>query len=132
RQRDVAILIFATAISVTGDAAALIALTLRLHARGQGGWVIAALMLAGAAPMIVLSPLAGRVVDRIDSRTAIASSALAQAACALGLAAVTNTAATLVLVALLASASTVMAPAVGALLPRTVPADRIVEASAHP
>src|SRR3954453_8883940 len=131
RERDVAILVVSTFISVTGDAAALIALTLRLHAHGQGGWVIAALMLAGSAPMIVLSPFAGRVVDRIDSRTAIATSALAQAACALALAAVTDTAATLVLVAMLASASTVMAPAVGALLPRTVPEDRIVEASAH-
>jgi len=131
RERDVAILVVSTFISVTGDAAALIALTLRLHAHGQGGWVIAALMLAGSAPMIVLSPLAGRLVDRIDSRTAIATSALAQAACALALAAVTDTAVTLVLVALLASASTVMGPAVGALLPRTVPEDRIVEASAH-
>ena len=52
RERDVAILVVSTFISVTGDAAALIALTLRLHAHGQGGWVIAALMLAGSAPMI--------------------------------------------------------------------------------
>src|SRR3954464_5602610 len=130
RERDVAILVVSTFISVTGDAAALIALTLRLHAHGQGGWVIAALMLAGSAPMIVLSPLAGRLVDRIDSRTAIATSALAQAACALALALVTDTASTLVLVALLAAASTIMGPAVGALLPRTVPDDGVVEASA--
>jgi MFS family permease len=131
RERDVAILVLSTVISVTGDAAALIALTLRLHAHGHSGWVIAALMLAGSAPMIVLSPLAGRLVDRIDSRSAIASSALAQACCATALAVVTDTAATLALVALLAAASTVMGPAVGALLPRTVPDDRIVEASAH-
>src|SRR3954453_6330997 len=131
RERDVAILVVSTFIPATRDAAALIALTLRLHAHGHGGWVIAALMLAGSAPMIVLSPLAGRVVDRIDRRTAIASSALAQALCALALAAVTDTAVTLVLVALLAAASTVMGPAVAALLPRAVPADRIVEASAH-
>jgi MFS family permease len=131
RERDVAILVLSTVVSVTGDAAALIALTLRLHAHGHGGWAIAALMLAGSAPMIVLSPLAGRLVDRVDSRTAIASSALAQAACALALAAVTDTATTLALVALLAASSSVMFPAVGALLPRTVAEDRIVEASAH-
>ena len=131
RERDVAILVGSTVISVTGDAAALIALVLRLHAHGHGGWVIAGLMLAGSAPMIGLSPLAGRVVDRVDSRTAIAASALAQAACATALALVTDTAITLVLVALLAAASTFMGPAVGALLPRTVPEDRIVEASAH-
>ena len=131
RERDVAILVASTAVSVTGDAAAIIALVLRLHAHGQGGWTIAALMLAGSAPMIVLSPLAGRLVDRVDSRTAIASSALAQAACSSALVVFTGTVTTLLLVALLAAASTAMNPAVGALLPRTVPEDRIVEASAH-
>ena len=131
RERDVAILVGSTVISVTGDAAAVIALILRLHGHGQGGWIIAALMLAGSAPMIVLSPLAGRLVDRIDSRTAIASSALAQAVCAAGLVEFSGTVATLVLVTLLTAAGTLMSPAVGALLPRTVPADRIVEASAH-
>ncbi len=131
RQRDVAILVGSTFISVTGDAAALVALVLRLHAHGQGGWVIAALMLAGSAPMIVLSPFAGRLVDRIDSRTAIASSALAQAVCASALVLTTGTAVTLALVALLAATSTAMNPAVGALLPRAVTEDRIVEASAH-
>jgi MFS family permease len=131
RRRDVAILVLATAISVTGDAAAVIALLLRLHAHGGSGWVIAGLFLASGAPMIVLSPLAGGLVDRIDSRTAIAASAVAQSACALLLAHVTGTAATLLLVALLTSCGTVVSPAVAALLPRTVPGDRLVEASAH-
>lgn len=131
RQRDVAILVGSTLISVTGDAAALIALVLRLHAHGNGGWVIAGLMLAGSAPMIVLSPLAGRLADRIDSRTAIASSALAQAACAAALVQFTGIAATLIFVSLLTAAGTIMSPAVGALLPRTVPKERIVDASAH-
>jgi MFS family permease len=131
RRRDVAILVFATAVSVTGDAAAVVALMLRLHAQGGSGWVIAALFLASGAPMIVLSPLAGALVDRVDSRTAIAASAVAQALCALLLAHFTNTVATLLLVALLTGCGTVVNPAVGALLPRTVPEDRVVEASAH-
>ena len=131
RQRDVAILVLATAVSVTGDAAAVIALLLRLHAGGGSGWAIAALMLASGAPMIVLSPLAGALVDRIDSRTAIAASALAQAVCAALLAQFSGTVATLALVALLTACGTVVSPAVGALLPRTVPEDRLVEASSH-
>ena len=130
-QRDVAILVFATAISVTGDAAAVIALLLRLHAHGGSGWAIAALMLASGAPMIVLSPLAGALVDRIDSRTAIATSAVTQAVCAALLAQFTGTAATLALVALLTACGTVVNPAIGALLPRTVPEERLVEASSH-
>ncbi|HET7312041.1 MAG TPA: MFS transporter [Mycobacteriales bacterium] len=131
RQRDVAILVLATAVSVTGDAAAVIALLLRLHAHGGGGWAIAALMLASGAPMIVLSPLAGALADRIDSRTAIAASAVAQAVCAAMLARYSGTAATLALVALLAASGTIINPSIGALLPRAVPEDRIVEASSY-
>ncbi|HET6817842.1 MAG TPA: MFS transporter [Mycobacteriales bacterium] len=129
RQRDVAILVAATAVSVTGDAAAIIALLLRLHAHGGNGWTIAALMLASGAPMIFLSPMAGALADRIDSRTAIASSAVAQAVCAAMLARFSGTAATLALVALLTACGTVVNPCVAALLPRTVPEDRLVEAS---
>lgn len=129
RQRDVAILVVATAVSVTGDAAAIIALLLRLHAHGGNGWTIAALMLASGAPMIFLSPMAGALADRIDSRTAIASSAVAQAVCAALLARFSGTAATLALVALLTACGTVVNPCIAALLPRTVPEERLVEAS---
>ena len=131
RQRDVAILVLATVVSVTGDAAAVIALLLRLHAHGGSGWSIAALMLASGAPMIVLSPLAGALADRIDSRTAIAGSAVAQSICAALLTQFSGTAATLALVALLAACGTIVSPSVGALLPRAVPEDRIVEASSY-
>jgi MFS family permease len=127
----VAILVLATTISVTGDAAAIIALLLRLHAHGGSGWAIAALLLAGSAPMIVLSPVAGAVADRVDSRTAIASSTVAQAVCAALFAHVCGTVATLALVALLSAAGTIVSPSVGALLPRAVPEDRLVEASAY-
>jgi MFS family permease len=131
RQRDVAILVGTTAVSVTGDAAAVIALLLRLHAHGSSGWAIAALFLASGAPMIVLSPLAGALADRIDSRVAIASSGVAQAVCAALLAHFTGTAATLTLVALLTACGTIVNPSIGALLPRTVPEERLVEASSY-
>ena len=130
RERDLAILVTASFISVVGDTAAIIALTLRLHADGSTGWSIAALLVAGSVPMVLLSPLAGAIADRIDSRTAIAGSALAQAACAFALAHVDGVALTLVLVAMLTAAGTLVGPAVGALLPRTVTADRLVSANA--
>src|SRR4051794_25591945 len=46
RNRDLAIVAGASSVSVIGDTAAVIALTLRLHAEGNGGWPIAALLLA--------------------------------------------------------------------------------------
>ena len=130
RERDLAVLVTASFVSVVGDTAALIALTLRLHAHGSGGWTIAALLLAGSAPMVLLSPLAGAVADRLDSRLAIAGSALAQAACAFALAHVSGLGSTLVLVALLTSAGTLVGPSVGALVPRTVAPGRLVSANA--
>jgi MFS family permease len=129
-RRDLAVLVTASFVSVGGDTAALIALTLRLHAHGGSGWSIAALLLAGSAPMVLLSPLAGAVADRIDSRTAIAGSALAQAGCAFALAHVEGLVATYVLVALLTAAGTLVGPSVGALVPRIVAPDRLVGANA--
>src|SRR5437763_3663302 len=128
--RDLRILVAASFVSVLGDAAALIALMLRVHDNGGGGWAIAGLLVAGSAPMVVLSPAAGALVDRVDSRRAIAVAAVAQAGCALGLAAVHGMIATLVLVVALTTAGTVVGPAVGALVPRTVPSERWVHAAA--
>ena len=129
-ERDLLLLVSASFVSVLGDAAALIALTLRLHAGGSGGWAIAALLLAGTAPLVLLSPVAGVVADRWDSRVVIVGAAMAQAACAFALAQVTSRPATLALVALLGAATSLVGPAVGALVPYTVPADRLVNAGA--
>jgi MFS family permease len=124
------VLVAASFVSVVGDTAALIALTLRLHAGGSSGWSIAALLLVGSAPMVLLSPLAGALVDRVDSRLAIAGSAVAQAACAFALARIHGLVTTLALVALLTAAGTMVGPAVGALVPRTVEPGRLVGANA--
>ena len=52
-------------MSTAGDAAALVALLLRLRPEGSG-WV-AALLAGELIPVILLAPVAGRVVDRFDS-----------------------------------------------------------------
>ena len=129
RERDLLIIAIANFVSVTGDAAAIIALGLRLHGAGGGGWTIAALLLAGTVPLVFLAPLAGRLVDRMDSRTAITAAVLVQAACAGALIAATSTWLVLALLAMLSAAGSVVTPATGALIPLVVGHDRIARAS---
>src|SRR5882762_4772719 len=79
RSRDLWLAVVARAVSLLGDEAAVIALTLRLHDSGRGAGAIAALFVAGMLPLVVLAPLAGRLVDRYDSRRLLVWSGLAQA-----------------------------------------------------
>lgn len=67
----------ARAISVLGNETALVALMLRMHE--SGSWAVAALLAAGTAPMVLLAPVVGVLVDRYDSRTLIVVSSLGQA-----------------------------------------------------
>ena len=129
RERDLLIIAIASFVSVTGDTAAIIALGLRLHANGGGGWTIAALMLAGTVPLVFLAPVAGAWADRLDSRRAITVAVLVQSLCAGGLIAANNVAAVLVLLALLSAAGSIVNPATGALVPLVVGEERIVQAN---
>src|SRR6266540_2226770 len=58
RNRDLWIAVVARAVSLLGDEAALVALTLRLHDGGSGAWWIAVLFVAGMAPLVLLAPIA--------------------------------------------------------------------------
>ena len=63
----------ARAVSYCGDFLAATALALNLQTHGDGGYGVAALLVAGALPVAVLAPLAGRLADRFDSRTLLCS-----------------------------------------------------------
>ena len=81
RNRDYMLVVGAKATSFIGDEAAVIALTLALA--WHGPWAVAGLMLSGFAPMIVMAPLAGTLVDRHDSRRlVVVTGALQTAICA--------------------------------------------------
>jgi MFS family permease len=80
RNRDLWVSVVARAVSLLGDEAAVIALTLRLHDSGGGAGMVAALLVAGMLPLVVFAGIAGRLVDRYDSRPLLVWSGLAQAA----------------------------------------------------
>lgn len=86
RHRDLRLMIPARAISAFGDDMALLVLTLRVYSDGRGPWSITILLLCATVPIVVLAPLAGRLVDTVPFRTLASAAAAWQAACCVGLA----------------------------------------------
>src|SRR3954470_2483475 len=87
---DVSLLAGARAVSVCGDFLAATALALVLQQAGHGGLAVSGLLLAASLPLVLLAPVAGRIADRVDSRTVLVVAGFAQALICLALAFVTR------------------------------------------
>jgi MFS family permease len=120
----------ARAVSSCGDFLAATALVLELQQRGAGGFAVAAVLIAAAAPPVLLVRWTGRLVDRADSRLLLVATGLAQAAACVALAFASGPAEIIALVAVLAAGLAVTQPCVSALLPSMVPADDLPKAMA--
>jgi MFS family permease len=117
RRRDLRLMLPASAVSAFGDEMALIALTLRVYADGRDPWSISALLLCAAAPIALLAPLAGRLVDALPFRRLAIAAAGWQAGCCVVLALATPLWSTYLLVLALQAGQVVAGPAWQALLP---------------
>jgi MFS family permease len=115
-------------LSLLGDQAAVVALALRLTDAGARPWTVGALLIAGLAPLVVLAPLAGRLIDTVDSRRLLVVAGSVQALLCLALATVSGTAATLALVAALGCFESVTGSTWQALLPSLVSSDELPRA----
>ena len=128
RNRDFTISTIARALSLFGDEVAVIVLVLRLHDHGAGAWGVAGVLAAGAVPVVLVSPVAGLLADRWDSRgLLLAATALQVLVCTL-LAFSNPVGAVLGLTAVLGAVEAVTAATWQALLPRIVGEDRIAAA----
>src|SRR3954449_3069760 len=87
--------VLAQAVSFFGDQVATVALLLRLQGAGGSALAVAGLLMASLAPIALLAPVAGRLVDRCGSRPLLAGSGAFQAALCTGLVFVSGTPATL-------------------------------------
>src|SRR5215208_5117278 len=85
RQRDVRLIVGAVGISALGDFLLWIPLTLHLQEMTDSGLAIAGLFLALWTPVVVLAPVAGLVVDRVEARSVLLVASLAQVVVAAGL-----------------------------------------------
>jgi MFS family permease len=115
----------AKAISFLGDEMAAVALVLRLQSHGAGAGAVATLLIANLAPIVLLTGVAGRLVDRRDNRHLLLASSAVQGVLCLALAVVSSTPAVLGLVALLGAGQAVNAATWQALLPSLVAPDQL-------
>jgi MFS family permease len=115
--RDLRLLAGAVALSAAGDLLMVVVLALRVHDLTGSGFAVAALFAALMAPIVVLAPLAGRLVDRTETRRLLLVVSLAQASVATGLVFAGSLAPILVLAALLGAGAAVAGPAEAALVP---------------
>jgi MFS family permease len=116
QRRDLRLLAAFRGFSVLGDSIALITLFLRVAHHGQG-WMIAALAIAGALPLVVLAPLAGYVVDRLPAKTFLAILCALEAAICVGIGYWHGDVATIALMALLTCGVAFSLPGYSALVP---------------
>ena len=115
--RDLRLLSGAVLLSAAGDMLLVVVLALRVHDLTGSGFAVAALFAALMAPMVVLAPLAGRLVDGVETRRLLLLVSLAQAAVAGALVFADGLAPILVLTALLGAGAAVAGPAEAALVP---------------
>lgn len=83
-RRDVNLLAVFRGVSFVGDGLALVALYLRVAPVGHA-WAIAALAIASSLPLVLLSPLAGLVVDRVRAKPFLVGLGLGEALVCAGL-----------------------------------------------
>ena len=117
RHRDLRIMLPARAVSFFGDELAALVLTLRVYAEGRGPWAITGLLLCFAVAVVVLAPVAGRLVDAVPFRTLALAAGVWQAACCVGLAGTGSLWSIYLLVVLLQAGQAVAAPTWQALIP---------------
>lgn len=125
RHRDLRVAVAGRTISVLGNVFTLFALTIRIHDAGGGPGGIAVMMIAFAAPSVLLMGLAGHLADHLDSRTILVTACAVQAA-AVSLLAMTSTLwLTYLLVVTLQVGQAFAGPTWQALIPQIVEPDEL-------
>jgi MFS family permease len=127
--RDLYVAAGARAASILGNVVAVTVLLLEFHDRGAGAWAVAGLLAAGALPIVLLAPVVGALVDRVDSRALIVASSLWQTAVCVLLAFVEHPQVMLLLAALNACGTAVINPLFQALTSAMVPSGQLAAAN---
>jgi len=127
--RDLRLLSTAVLLSAAGDMLLMVVLALRVHDATASGFAVAALFGTLMLPVVALAPLAGRLVDRVETRRLLLLVSLAQAAIGGALVFADGLASILALTALLGAGAAVANPAEAALVPATVTDDKLRQAN---
>ena len=128
QRRDVALLAVFRGISFLGDGLAIVALYLRVAPLGHA-WAVATLGIAAMAPVALLAPFAGHVVDRLRAKPLLITMGLVEGVVSLGLGYWHSIPATLALVVVLNVSVSFSMPGYAALVPAIVGDDNISRAN---
>jgi DHA3 family macrolide efflux protein-like MFS transporter len=107
-------IIIARALSMLGSE--LTVFTLVLKEKDRGPWMIAALLIAGALPLILFAPWAGLLADRFSTKLVVPASTIAQAVLVLSFTKQNNISLILITLFLSNTFGAVAGPAFSALL----------------
>ncbi len=127
--RDLRLLAGAVLLSAAGDLLLVVILALRVHDLTGSGLAVAALFGSLMAPIVVLAPVAGRLVDGTETRRLLLLVSLAQAGIAGALVVADGLGAILVLSALLGAGAAIAGPAEAALVPAAVAEEGLAKAN---
>ena len=131
-KRDSRLLVGAVGLSAGGDFLALIPLAALVSELSGSGWAVSGLFVALWGPMVVLSSVAGRLIDRVETRQLLIVTSLVQAIVAAALIAATDSVATIIaLIALLGSVNAFSAPAEFALTGSVASGERLKILNGH-
>jgi MFS family permease len=117
--RDMRIVVPARAVSFLGDSITFVVLLLKVSEAEQP-IRLTVLLAAFSLPLVVMTPIAGRIVDEFDSRTVLVVAGSVQVAASLALALSSTFAGLVAAMVVLQTAQSVTAPAWSALVPRIV------------
>lgn len=129
--RDFRLLVGAVGVSALGDALTFVVLLLYVQEASGSGLVVAALLLALWGPIAVLAPVAGLLVDRVETRGLILLASLAQAVVAVAIATTPGVGGVIALTCLLGTGIAVAQPAEFAFIPAVAGRDHVQEANGH-
>lgn len=130
RWRDVYLATAARGLAGTGTMAVTATILLSVQAKGYGGFAAGALITVFALPVVLLAPLTGRLVDRVDSRVLLVAAGLLESAACFALSRTDALWMMFAGAALVATAGAVIQPTFGALLPAMVVRDDLPRAAA--
>ena len=131
-KRDSRLLVGAVGLSAGGDFLALIPLAALVSELSGSGWAVSGLFVALWGPMVLLSSVAGRLIDRVETRGLLIVASLIQAVIAAALIGATDSVAAIIaLVALLGSVNAFSAPAEFALTGSVASGDRLKILNGH-
>ncbi len=125
QRRDIRLIVLFRALSLIGDELALFSLMVHF-AHSPQRWMVGALAFVNAAPPVLLTPIAGLVIDRFPARRLLATIGLLQAIVIMGLLVVSSPIAILAFMVVLGCGVAFTQPGYGALVAHITPADDMV------